>query len=154
MASDTTARSLSLSPTMSVVGTNGLGEAEVEHLDLAVLGDFDVSALQVSMDDASLVCRFERFGDLARESQCVVHWYRAASDEIGERRALDELEHDGVDAAVFLEAVNRRDVRMVQRRENLRFALQPRQPILINRLGLQEHLQRHVSQQARVAGTI
>ena len=47
--------------------------------------------------------------------------------------ALDQLHHQRADAVGFLEAVDVRDVRMVERGERLRFALEPRQPLGIVR---------------------
>ena len=45
------------------------------------------------MDDALLVRRLERFGDLPRDRQRLIERNRSARDPIGERRALDQL-HD------------------------------------------------------------
>jgi hypothetical protein len=45
------------------------------------------------MDDALLMCRFERRGDLTGDPQRLVHRHRPLQDAIGERRAIDEL-HD------------------------------------------------------------
>ena len=58
------------------------------------------------------------------------------------------------DAADFLEAVDLRDVRMIERREHLRFALEPRQPIGIGRERVRQDLDRDVAIQLRVAGAI
>ena len=50
-----------------------------------------------------------------------------------ERLALDELENQEADAVRFLEAVDRADVGMVQRREHPRLALEAREPIRVAR---------------------
>jgi hypothetical protein len=34
------------------------------------------------MDDALLVCGFQRLGDLLRDRQCLVEWNRAARDAL------------------------------------------------------------------------
>ena len=47
-------------------------EAEVEHLHRAVGAHLDVRGLEIAMDDALLVRRFERFGDLPRDRQRLV----------------------------------------------------------------------------------
>jgi hypothetical protein len=44
----------------------GLGQAEVEHLDLAVGRHLHLRGLQVAVDDALLVGSLERLGDLLR----------------------------------------------------------------------------------------
>ena len=60
-------------PTRQLVhGPIGLGEAEVEHLDRAVRRDLDVRRLEVAVDDALLVRRLERLGDLPRDRQRLV----------------------------------------------------------------------------------
>ena len=51
------------------VGSDRLGEAEVEHLHRAVGADLDVGGLEIAMDDALLVRGVERVGDLARDRQ-------------------------------------------------------------------------------------
>ena len=60
----------------------------------------------------------------------------ASSSGIGPRAmrcdeilALDQFHHERVHAARLFEAVDLRDVRMVQRGERLRLALEPRQPL-------------------------
>ena len=50
------------------------------------------------MDDAVLVRRLERLGDLARDRQRFVERNRAVRDAIGERRPLDELQDERLDA--------------------------------------------------------
>jgi hypothetical protein len=44
-----------------------------------------------------------------------------------ERLALHELESDGFQSTGFLEAIDRRDVRMIERSKKLAFALEPRE---------------------------
>ena len=76
------------------------------------------------MDDALLVRRFERLGDLLRDRQRFVERDRAARDPLRQILALDEFHHERVHAAGLLEPVDRRDVGMIQRRERLRLALE------------------------------
>ena len=56
-------------------------------------------------------------------------------------------------AGVVLEAVNGADVRVVERREHLRLALEPRETIGVARECLGQHLQRDVAIELRVART-
>ena len=49
-----------------------LGQAEVQHLHGAVRPHLDVGGLQIAVNDALLVRRFERFGDLLRDRQRLV----------------------------------------------------------------------------------
>ena len=80
------------------------------------------------------------------ERQC------AARDSLRQILALDELHDQRPDAAAFLEAVQVRDVGMVQRREGLRFAREPGEPIGIAGEDLGKDLQRHVTIQPGVPG--
>ena len=48
-----------------------LRQPEVEHLHRAVRRDLDVGRFQIAVDDALLVCRLERLGDLARDRECL-----------------------------------------------------------------------------------
>ena len=66
------------------------------------------------MDDPLLVRRLERLGDLLRDRQRLVDGNRPPRDPIGERRAFDQLHHQRVHAAGILEAVDLRDVRMIE----------------------------------------
>ena len=68
-----------------------LREAEVEHLDCAVGPQLDVGRFEVAVDDAVLVRRFERLGDLPRDREGLVHRQSPAGDSLGEGRPLDEL---------------------------------------------------------------
>ena len=58
-----------------------LRQAEVEHLHRAVGADLDVRRLEIAMDDALLVRRFERLGDLLRDRQRLGDGNRAARDD-------------------------------------------------------------------------
>ncbi len=73
------------------------------------------------MDDPLLVRGLQRFGDLPRDRQRLVERHRALRDPIRERRPLHELQDERAYAVGVFEAVNGRDVRMVERGED--FAL-------------------------------
>ena len=66
------------------------------------------------MNDPALVRRLKCFADLTRDGQRLVERNAAVRDPIGQRRAFDKLEHEGLQGAGFFETVNRRDVWMVQ----------------------------------------
>ena len=68
--------------------------------------------------------------------------------------ALDQFHDERAHAAGFFEAVDVRDVRMVQRREGLRFACEPREPIGIARERVGQDFDRDVAIQLRVARAI
>ena len=129
-------------------------QPEVEHLHRAVGADLDVRGLQIAMDDALLVRGFERLGDLLRDRQRFVEWNRAARDALRQVLALDEFHHQGGDVRRFLEAVDRRDVRMVEGREDFGFALKAREAIGIAGHRGGQHLDRDRPLQIRVGRAI
>ena len=79
------------------------------------------------MDDSLLVRRFEGLGDLLRDRQRLVEGMGPRVNPLCEILALDEFHDERRDAVGLLEPVDRGDVRVIQRGEDLRFALKPRQ---------------------------
>ena len=127
-------------------GDHRFGEAEVEDLDAARLGQRDVVRLQIAVDDAFLMRGFQRVHDLPGDSQRVLESDRPARrapagrrgaprDPIGQGAAFSQFEHDELRAVALrrsrtlFEAENRRDVRVIERRQHLRFASEPRDEI-------------------------
>ena len=75
--------------------TERLREAEVEHLHGAGGGQLDVGRLQIPMNDAALVRRLERFGDLPRQiGSASSSGMAPLRDPIRQCRAVDELHHE------------------------------------------------------------
>ena len=87
------------------------------------------------MHDAAFVSGLESVGDLARDPQRLVQRKRARRQERIECSSFDELQHERVDVACVLEAVNRGDVRVIERGEDFGFSTTPRQAIRITRHG-------------------
>ena len=81
------------------------------------------------MDDPLLVRRLERFGDLARDREGLVQWQRTLGKLFGECRPGDELHDERARALRLLEAEDRRDVRVMELREELRFTLEASQAL-------------------------
>ena len=52
-----------------------------------------LAGFEIAMDDALLVRRFERLGDLLRDRQRLVERNRPLRDAVGQRRPLDQLHH-------------------------------------------------------------
>ena len=88
------------------------------------------------MDDAALVRFFERLRDLFRDRDPLIHRDRTAAQTFFEIFAFDQFHCQVVAGGpvgqrrVF-EAVDLRDVRMVQRGQQLRFALEARHALRI-----------------------
>ena len=85
------------------------------------------------MNDALLVRCFERLGNLLGDRQRLVKRDRAARDALRQILAFDEFHHERSDACAFFKAIDGRNMWMVQGREHFRFALKPREPIVIRR---------------------
>ena len=103
-----------------------LREAEVEHLHLAVGGDLDVRGLQIAMDDAAaraLPRARRRSAGRSRAPRRPASRRRFRS--LGQRPRRRRAPGRGtLDPCASSSAVDRRDVRMIERREHLRFALE------------------------------
>jgi hypothetical protein len=56
--------------------------------------DLDVCRLQVTMDDALVVGRFQRSHDLFRDGQRLVARYWTSGDLLGQRLAFDQFEDE------------------------------------------------------------
>lgn len=79
------------------------------------------------MDDALLMGRAERFGNLPRNRQCHVDTKGAPHDSVSQRWPLDKLHDDGWKPIRFLESVHLCDLRMIEAREQLRFSPEARE---------------------------
>ena len=80
------------------------------------------------------------------------HGNRATSDPLRQILAVDELHDEGAHTVGFFQAVDLRDVCVVQRGERLRFACEPRQAIRIASDGVGQDLQGHIAIEPRVVG--
>ena len=83
------------------------------------------------MDNPLAVGLFERLCDLQSERKALSKGKRPLFEAFGERRAVDELHDERLDAAALFEAEDRGDVGMVELGEELGFALEPRQALLV-----------------------
>ena len=106
------------------------------------------------MNDAAIVSGLEPLGDLHKERQQLIERNRTLPDPICQCLALDELHDQEARFFVGLETVQRRDVGMVQGRENARLPLEARHPLRVARHLLQQQLDRHLATQLRVSGSI
>ena len=106
------------------------------------------------MDDPLVVSGGERLGNLSGDGEGFRNRDRTARDAFGERRPVDELHDEGLGAVGLFEAVNQRDVGMVERGKHARLAPEPRQAIRIRLERGSQRLDRDVAPQIRVAGAI
>ena len=66
------------------------------------------------MDDSRVVGRHQRIGNLPRDAERIGDRQRPTSQAVLQRGTLDQLEHQTAYRAVFRDAINRRDVRVVE----------------------------------------
>jgi hypothetical protein len=85
---------------------------------------------------------------------CLFNWNRAACDAIGEGRPFDEFQHQRLHVGRFLEPVNRADVRMIERGQDLRFTFEPSEPIRIEGERRGQDLDGHVAPELGVVRLI
>jgi hypothetical protein len=106
------------------------------------------------MDDAFLVRRVERLGDLARDREGVGHGEGPAREAIGECRAPDEFEDQRRDAIGLFESVDGADIRVVQRGQEARFARETGTTFGVGGEVRRQNLDRDVSPELAVARAI
>jgi hypothetical protein len=133
-------------------GSERLGDAEVEHLHDAVFAQLDVCRFEIAVNDLARMRGLEAGNDLVRNIECLVEAKGPCGDALSQRRTFDELHDDDRLAFDLLEAMDRRDVGMIQRCEDLRLASEARQAVGIVREVLGQHLDGDVAIQARIAG--
>src|SRR5262249_44734229 len=93
-------------------------------------------------------------GDLARDPRTLGQPQGAARDEVGERGAVHQLHHDRARSAEILEAVDGRDVRVVDRCEQPRLTLEAGITLGAGEPGFGQHLDGDVTTQPRVRRAI
>ena len=96
----------------------------------------------------------ERLRDLQRERKAFSKGKRPRFEALGERRTFHELHDEGVGRAAGLEAVDLGDIGVIELGEELRFALESRQALLVFRERRGQHFDRHLALQARVGGAV
>jgi hypothetical protein len=83
-----------------------------------------------------------------------IEWDRSPRDPLRQVLTLDQFHHERAYAARIFQAVDMRDVRMIEGRERLRFACEAGQAIGIAGEGVRQDLQRDVAIQLRVVCAI
>jgi hypothetical protein len=106
------------------------------------------------VNDPFLVRFLECLGDLPRDRQRFVLRQRTVLQAVGERGPFDQLHDERAHAARFLQAEDRRDVRVMQLRQHLGFALEASEPLGVLRERLGENLDRDLAPQLRIGRAI
>ena len=110
-----------------------LRQAEIQHLHRAIVADLDVRVLQIAMHDPLLVRGFQRLRNLLRDRQRLVDGDGPTREALGQVLAFDEFEDERRHTTRLFESMNVRDVRMIERREDLCFATETREAVRIVR---------------------
>ena len=103
------------------------------------------------MDDAAIVSGSERARELGADTNGFIGCERTAHQTIGERRTLDQLQHKQVHAVELLDAVNGRDVRMIQRREYPGLAFEAGKPLRVVRERMGKHFEGDLASELPIA---
>src|SRR5262249_4291721 len=101
-------------------------------------------------DDPALVRGLEAFRDLPRDRDRLVHRDRALREALREVLAVHELERETHDSVRLLEPVDRGDVRVVERGEELRLAAEARDAVAVLEGGGGKHVDRDAAVRPRV----
>ena len=99
-------------------------QPEVGQLGVAALRDQDVLGLDVAVQDAGVVRRGEPIGDTGQQLDGLAPAALRSSRPIPERAAVDELGDQILPALELARVVHRDDVRVIERRGGLGFALE------------------------------
>ena len=84
------------------------------------------------MNDTFLVRRFEGFGDLEGKFEGFLYGDGTARQLVGQRVTVHQFKDQESSAVVFLEAVDGRYVRVIQRSEQFGFTLKPYQAFFVS----------------------
>ncbi len=101
----------------AAAGSSAFASPKSSTLTVPSGRDLDVGGLQVAVDDAVLVRRLERLGDLPRDRQCLVDGNGPRAMRSRQRRPFDQLHDERRHAVASLQAVNLAMFGMVQRRQ-------------------------------------
>ena len=129
-------------------------QTKVQYLHGPVVLDFDIGGLEIAMNDAPIVRRRERLGDLIGDRKRFIERNRSAFETVCECRSVHELEHERVHASRVFETVDGGDARMIERGEHVRLACEQRQALRVVGEHVGEYLQRDVTIQLGIARAI
>ena len=131
-----------------------LGQAKVENFGGTTIDEENVCRLDIAMDNAFGVGRFEAVGDLDAEVEKFGDGDGLAGDAALERLTFEELDGDERAAFEFADIVNGADVRMIERRGGAGFAAEPFDGLGILRDVVGEEFQGDVATEAGVFGFV
>jgi hypothetical protein len=132
----------------------GLRQPEVQHFDLVVRCDLDVRGLEIAVNNALFVRRFERFRQLTRDVHGGNRRHGPGRQHLAQRLARDQLHHQEMAPLSFLQAEECRDAGMIERRQHSSFALEAQNAIAIGEKHIADDLDGDIAAEPGVAGAI
>ncbi len=99
------------------------GQAEIQHLGLVAVGHKNVGGLDIAMNNAFRVRRFQRVRDLDGQLEQHIHRESLLPDPQLERLPFEQLHGDEIAAIGLPDLVDGADIRMVQSRRRAGFTL-------------------------------
>jgi len=120
-----------------------LGQTEIQQLGFPIRRDLDIGRLQVAVHDPLFVRVLQRFGNLSGERQRFGQRDGFPPDTLRQRRTFDQLH----DERAILHAIDRGDIRVIQRGQHLRFPGEARHAVGILCEDFRNHLDRDIASQ-------
>jgi hypothetical protein len=117
---------------------------------LTTLGDEDIGGLDVAVNDAFRVRGIQSVGNLDSEGENQVRLHRAIADAVLQRHAVQKLHGDEGSPVRLVDLVDSADVRVVQRRRSLGFALESAESLRVVGEFVGKKLQSDVATQLQV----
>ena len=106
------------------------------------------------MDDSFSVGGIESVGNLDRQSEQNIRLHRLSGDALFQRYAVQKLHGDECLPVMLINLVNRADVRMIERRSGLGFALKTAQGLRVFGYLVRQKLESHEPAEFCVLGLI
>lgn len=135
-------------------GADVFGETEIEDLDAAVGFHHHVGGFQIAVNDASLVGCGQRAGERGANFDNSFNGHSVRRNHLIERLAFDELHGQKMDAIAFFDGKNGDDVRVIQRSDDARFALETSQAVGIVRHFGGQDFESYVALKLGVGGAV
>src|SRR5579864_9514343 len=121
---------------------------------MSIAGKFDVGRLEVAMDDAMFVRVLQGGCNLQSHAQGVVGGDGAALEAVRQSLPLDQFHDQRPRVSRVFQAINGGNIGMVQRGEDLRFALETSHAVGVRGERLRQDLDGHVPVEIGVAGAV
>src|SRR5262245_9920773 len=131
-----------------------LRQSEIQHLDYAVATQHYVFGFYVAMDNARLVRRRERRGDLYGDIERDYRRHLPFGQNLSQRHPLNEFSGDEMRRVEIAYLIYGDDVRMVEGAGGSGFLLEPEQPLIVLGALFEQQLERDLSFEPCVAGQI